>query len=66
MELINHKLIEKFRDIKKAFLFFDQHKRMRISYEDFAQALENMSVKISCNESFGVFQYIDKQQSFRD
>lgn len=55
MELINHKIIEKFKDIKKAFLFFDQHKRMRISYEDFTQALENMSVKISLNESFGVF-----------
>ena len=49
----------KFHKLSQAFRHFDQHNRMRITYEDFCVGLESMDIHISISDSMLLFNYID-------
>jgi len=42
-----HSINSKFYNFSEAFQNFDQHKRMRITYEDFCVGLENIDIHLS-------------------
>ena len=59
VELISVAIKSKHQQLSRAFREFDQHNRMRVSLNDFIQALEGLNVRISNDDAKQVFDFLD-------
>ena len=59
MDKIQNGFLIKFTSLSQAFRFFDKNYRLKISFTDFVNALEQMQVYMSANDAYAVFSHYD-------
>ena len=62
LNYINKKITEKFDRLNAAYRFFSGYKMDKISFSDFAIALEKLKVKLTTKELSEIFNYLDKNR----
>jgi hypothetical protein len=63
LQLVSHKLYERFQTLGKAFRALDTDHTMGISLTEFAQAIEHLRLKISFDDIKKLFMYMDSDGS---
>jgi Ca2+-binding EF-hand superfamily protein len=59
LELISAAITSKHHQLSRAFKVFDQHNRMRVSFNDFIDGLDALNVRISTDDAKQVFCFLD-------
>lgn len=59
MDLVGAKLMEKFVNLAAAFRYFDANLNQSINYNEFYNALDHLTIKISSEDSRRIFNYLD-------
>ena len=59
LELIGHKIVERFPTINAAFRFFDTDYNQEVTFNEFAQGVEYLRVKISYDDIWKIYRYMD-------